>query len=33
MSMMRRYMAAMTDTELEALWSYIQSIEPRPTGT
>ena len=23
---------AMTDTELKALWSYLTSIEPAPTG-
>jgi hypothetical protein len=33
MSMMERYTAKMTDTELRALWTYIQSLEPKPTGT
>ncbi len=33
MTLMERYTAKMTDTELRALWTYIQSVEPRPTGT
>ncbi len=33
MTLMERYTAKMTDTELRALWTYIQSLEPLPTGT
>ena len=32
MSLMRPYAEAMTDVELQALWAYMQSLEPRPTG-
>jgi hypothetical protein len=33
MSLMKPYAVAMTDVELQALWAYLQSVEPRPTGT
>lgn len=33
MSLMQRYISNMDDTELEALWAYLQSLEPQPTGT
>ncbi len=33
MSLMAPYAAEMTDTELQALWAYFQSVDPLPTGT
>ena len=33
MTLMQRYIANMTDVELEALWAYLQTLEPQPTGT
>jgi hypothetical protein len=33
MSLMARYTANMTEVELRALWAYLQSLDPRPTGT
>ncbi|MBX3270557.1 MAG: c-type cytochrome [Sandaracinaceae bacterium] len=33
MSLMRRYISNMSDVELEAMWAYLQSLQPQPTGT
>lgn len=33
MTVMERYTANMTETELQAMWAYLQSIDPVPTGT
>lgn len=33
MTLMRRYTANMSDVELQALWAYLQTLDPRPTGT
>ncbi|MGD8861739.1 MAG: cytochrome c [Myxococcales bacterium] len=33
MSLMMPYARKMTDTELRALWAYLQSVPARPTGT
>jgi mono/diheme cytochrome c family protein len=33
MSLMMPYAQKMTDTELQALWAYLSSLSPKPTGT
>ncbi len=33
MTLIQPYAAEMTDVELQALWAYLQSVEPMPTGT
>jgi hypothetical protein len=32
MSLMPKYASNMTDAELRAMWEYLQSVPPLPTG-